>query len=347
MCTQDDTDSRQNDTSRNAKSAQHDFPWHLGAFDAHCHPTDTMASLSSIPAMKARALTIMATRSQDQDLVSQAAASLSPTEDSDSELVDLFTKPGGGGSCAVIPSFGWHPWFSHQLYDDLSPPSSSPGDNQINEKKANLESFEAKKAHYQAVLTPVPDEDFIQSLPTPTPISSFINSTRDTLLSQPIALVGEIGIDKAFRIPRQWTSSDAESRDDGLTPGGREGRTLSPHRVQIEHQQAILQHQLRLAGEVGRPVSVHGVQAHGVLFHTIKACWKGHEREVLSKTQQRRVAPGAEDFEWDSDSDSDAGPQGGQWRLPERPALCEPYPQTPPLTRQRRTTPGAARSASP
>ncbi|KAH7244685.1 TatD family [Fusarium solani] len=254
-------------------SAQDPFPWHLPICDAHCHPTDTMSSLSDIPAMRASSLTIMATRAQDQQLVADAAAGS--------------TTPGK----AVVPAFGWHPWFSHLLYDDTS--NSTPG------------SSPDKEVHYAAVLQPEPDAAFIASLPDPTPVSSFIKSTRTLLDSHPKALVGEIGLDKAFRLPQPWNPSNQASRDESLTPGGREGRLLSPHRVRMEHQRAILAAQLHLAAETRRAVSVHGVQAHGVLHETFAATWKGHEREVITRRKRRLVAQGAEDFSSDEDEDED------------------------------------------
>lgn len=286
----------QNQSADSARDASADFvgpfPWDLGVFDAHCHPTDTMASIESIPTMKARVLTVMATRSQDQDLVCEVAskhgvrdgktlssASLTPSEQD-----------------RLIPSFGWHPWFSYQLYDDTDSQPTYDG------------TPAGKIAHYDKVLAPAPsskDASFSDGLCDPQPLSKFLEETRNRLERFPLALVGEIGVDKAFRLPAAWNSEGETSREEGLTPGGREGRRLSPFRVQVAHQAAVLRAQLKLAGEMDRPVSVHGVQAHGILYDTIASCWKGHEREVLSRRQKHQIAAGAEDFSDDTDTDND------------------------------------------
>ncbi|KAK4165226.1 Cut9-interacting protein scn1 [Cladorrhinum sp. PSN259] len=278
-----------------------EFPWQLGAVDAHCHPTDTMAAIANVPAMRARVLTIMATRSQDQDLVAQVAA-----QRSFSNRAALATPPTEDGSAVtdkIVPAFGWHPWFSHQLYDD-----TEGGNRTYDPSLASRgveETVKQKQKHYSAVLTGKPDDAFITSLPDPISLNAFLAETRRRLTEFPLALIGEIGLDKGFRLPVPWTEEEYSKRDHGQTPGGRESRALTKYHVDTGHQVGILKAQLRLAGELGRAVSVHGVQGHGVLYDALASLWKGHEKEFLSKRQQRRIAEGAENFSDLSDASDD------------------------------------------
>ncbi|KAI2618817.1 hydrolase [Hypoxylon sp. NC1633] len=272
------------------------FPWDAGVFDAHCHPTDTMASIASIPGMKARALTVMSTRSQDQDLVSDVAFQQGVKER------DVAIPSLSSGEGHIVPCFGWHPWFSYQFYDDLSSSPTYDG------------TTSGKISHYDKVLAPPPsskDVSFSEGLPDPRSLSEFLDETKSRLENHPLALIGEVGLDKAFRLPQSWTTSYEGQRDEGLTPGGREGRLLSPYRVRIVHQTVVLQAQLRLAGEMGRAVSVHGVQAHGILYDTIAQLWKGHERAVPSRRNQKQVAQGAEDFSSSSEEEGEDNDSAG------------------------------------
>ncbi|KAI1369426.1 hypothetical protein F5Y08DRAFT_153142 [Xylaria arbuscula] len=282
-----------NYSGNGSQSNREPFPWDVGVFDAHCHPTDTMSSIGSISTMKARALAVMATRSQDQELVYEVALKSGVHDGKTLSTTPLAPTE---QDRRIVPSFGWHPWFSYQLYDDTMPNPAYDG------------TPAGKMAHYDQVLAPKPsskDDSFSSGLGDPLPLSEYLEETQKRLEKFPLALVGEIGIDKAFRLPSAWTSAEEARREEGLTPGGREGRRLSPYRVQVTHQVSILRAQLELAGRMGRPVSLHGVQAHGVLYDTIASCWKGYEKEVLSRRQKRQIATGAEDFSDDTDEDSD------------------------------------------
>jgi Tat protein secretion system quality control protein TatD with DNase activity len=248
------------------------FPWHLGVFDAHCHPTDTMASIQSIQGMNAKVLTVMATRAQDQELVSSVADDIGLKHNGISFQEQWVEKS------KIVPAFGWHPWFSHQMFND--------GDY----GGAQSLSKDQKSSHYQSVLQPMSeDKDVLLGLPDPRPFSHFLDQTKKYLERHPLALVGEIGLDKAFRLPESWLPEHQDGRDDTLTPGGREGRRLSPYRVSMDHQRKLLKAQLNLAGELGRAVSVHGVQVHGVLFETLSETWKGHERKLLSRRERKEL----------------------------------------------------------
>jgi Tat protein secretion system quality control protein TatD with DNase activity len=253
------------------------FPWHLGVYDAHCHPTDTMPSIEMIQNMKARVLTVMATRAEDQDLVTSTAEKHSIKSSDPSQ----WSKE----EC-IVPCFGWHPWFSYQMY------ISEGGDS----KEQGPLTGDAKIQHYQTVLHPSrddPSDEDLQiyaSLPDPTPFSVFLSNTRKQLEQYPYALIGEIGLDRSFRIPEAWTGNlDLWSkRNQTLTPGGREGRKLTPFRCAGAHQKAIFKLQLQLAADYGRAVSVHGVQAHGLVLEVLSELWKGHEKEVLSRRERKK-----------------------------------------------------------
>ncbi|KAI4209617.1 MAG: hypothetical protein LQ351_007466 [Letrouitia transgressa] len=240
------------------------LPWHLGVYDAHCHPTDTISTLDEIATMKASGFTIMASRDEDQDLVHQAANKFRPPR--------------------LIPSFGWHPWFSHQIYDDRANQAGQPV------QKPD------KSLHYKSVLSPTPEEDdqeFVAALPEPRPLSEVLGRIRSNLNDHRLALVGEIGLDRSFRLPMQWAPADQDKRDPKLTPGGREGRRLSPYRVRLDHQRMLFKAQLNLAGELQRAVSVHGVAAHGVVLDTLRECWSGHERRIQSRRARKKAAHSA------------------------------------------------------
>ncbi|CAK3972838.1 Cut9-interacting scn1 [Lecanosticta acicola] len=250
------------------------IPWHLGVFDAHCHPTDTLSSLQSIPTMQAKVLTVMATRAQDQELVANAAEEFGVTESEAAGFEMDWRK-----EHKIIPAFGWHPWFSHQMFDETEYDGSV------------VLSAEHMRAHYQSVLTPKPeDSDFIHALPHPRPLGEFLHQTREYLQRFPLALVGEVGLDRSFRIPETWLPGEAEHRDDALTPGGREGRKLSSYSVSMTHQKKVLSAQLHLAAEMQRAVSVHGVAAHGHVYDTVAQTWKGHERKVSKRDRKRAEA---------------------------------------------------------
>lgn len=252
-----------------------DFPWHLGVFDAHNHIGERVSSAEHIPGMKARCVAIMATRSQDQHIVASIAESMGASGD------DYMIHH--GGPCRVIPGFGRHPWFSHELYNDLAATPS------ICEDEAKRDREAAKSDHYAKILSPLPEPEFIADLPTPTPLSTFIDETRSRLKAHPLAMVGEIGLDKAFRLPSKWTpeTREAAAADPSRTPGGRRRRPLSKHSISIEHQKIVLLAHLRLAGEMGRAANIHGVQVHGMLFDLLVGSWKGHEKTRKDRKQSR------------------------------------------------------------
>ncbi|KZT08659.1 TatD DNase family Scn1 [Laetiporus sulphureus 93-53] len=192
--------------------------------DAHCHPTDAALDAALMSALPHR-ICAMATRASDQALVRDLAARYPD---------------------AVLPCFGYHPWFAHWISLEPEPPS--------------------KEAHYALLFlppssaphTPAQSAAFarlLPFLPPPTPIATVLASLRADLAAHPSAMLGEVGIDRACRVPYAppaeppYASADDEKRE------------LSPFTIPLEHQVAIFEAQLALAVELRRNVSVHSVKA--------------------------------------------------------------------------------------
>lgn len=154
--------------------------------------------------------------------------------------IDVIEKIKAMGAPAVFPYFGVHPWFSH-LFSD------GPVD---------------KRAHYQGILAPEPGPGLLEVLPQPIDINGHLDRMR-RLLARHGGGVGEVGLDKAFRVP----TSGFYGASDAAAPGDEK---LSPCRVSMAHQQMILSKQLLLADELRVPVSLHCVRAHGVFYDTVR-----------------------------------------------------------------------------
>jgi Tat protein secretion system quality control protein TatD with DNase activity len=248
-----------------------EFPWHLGVHDAHCHPLERPNTFKELTTMKTRTVTVMATRLEDQPILQKICEEQGPNN---SELTH---------DTKIVAGFGWHPWFSHLLYDDTA--------NPLPEDKDVVDDENKRVDHFTAVLVPPPDKPFALALEHPTPLSWAMAQLREHLKASPLAMVGEVGLDKAFRLPEPWEEGQAvaqQERDPERTPGGRCRRKLSAQRVSMDHQKAVLKAQLKVAAEMNRAVSVHGVQVHGVLFELFRELWKGHELKKESSKNKRK-----------------------------------------------------------
>ncbi|GLB35823.1 putative DNase family Scn1 [Lyophyllum shimeji] len=181
--------------------------------DVHCHPTD--APSISLESMARLHITIcaMSTMESDQQRVRDLALA-HPTK--------------------VVPCFGYHPWFTYQISIH---PHSSKDDHY---RRLFLQAASPSSDHV-AIL-----EKLLPSLPEPTPLADILSDLRRNLEAFPEAMLGEVGLDRVFRVPFDYYAGP---------------RQLTPFVVPLDHQLAILEAQLDLAAELGRNVSFHSVKS--------------------------------------------------------------------------------------
>ncbi|UZJ52065.1 hypothetical protein CBS101457_001385 [Exobasidium rhododendri] len=227
--------------------------------DAHCHPTDDPRPWDNADVLKEKLsdlqigkICAMSTCVRDQVLVSQLATQL-PHK--------------------VIPAFGYHPWFVHLISDQ----------KYVDTKDHYRHLFKDEKAADQL-------EALLPGLPEPITLSNILSNLRSNLEKHPNALLGEVGIDRAFRLPcnpKGWTRGpDDYANTHSLAL--RE-RPLTDLNTPMYHQIYVIKKQIAIAIELGRSISFHSVRAGGAtisLFDDLKKEFPSKE-QGLNKKQRR------------------------------------------------------------
>lgn len=162
---------------------------------------------------------------------------------------------------------------------------------------------ESKSQHYRSVLFPEPTDKFLDLLPDPVSLHEFIKDLTINFERHPYALLGEVGIDRSFRLPKSGKQVTYELPDsDDEQPSRSENecceqdkKRLSPYRVTLDHQKQVLLAQLAVAGKYDRSVSLHGVQAHGVLFEIFNELWSDFhvptkKERKMNKDEKTQIA---------------------------------------------------------
>lgn len=177
----------------------------------------------------------------------------------DQRIVDLYAADND----AVVPGFGFHPWFVHWIYDD----------------RQNGKEPDARQ-HFDDVLGR-DVEEILQGLLAQLekrkrktgqgllPLSQWLAFQEAMLRKHPNAIVGEVGLDKSFRLPFP-KGHGSNMPLAGISGNGHPPR-LSKTQTKMSHQTTILREQLDLAIKLNRSVSMHCVQCHGTMLEVLKA----------------------------------------------------------------------------
>jgi Tat protein secretion system quality control protein TatD with DNase activity len=157
----------------------------------------------------------------------------------------------------IVPAFGLHPWWSHHVsFEDA-------------------DCLPSKLEHYRKVFPAsftatdtLTDEEttLLQSFPEPTSFSTFVSQVlRPNLEAYPQAMLGEVGLDRSFRIPLPQTDAKSNRSDQRIV------KKFTNLKVPVEHQMKLLQEQMEIAFELNRNISFHCVQAHGLVADLLVA----------------------------------------------------------------------------
>lgn len=244
--------------------------------DAHCHPTDLAHPPAVYDILALGGLAAMATAADDQAKVEALGRERQwfrgdPGRDEGRGR----GKGKGGAGVGVVACFGYHPWFTHRY--TLSPPSAIPS------KRDHYTSLFLQSAPAKSTSSDRPDENTLETLletllpflPDPTPLQPLLHTLRQNLVrfldEGRLTMLGEVGLDASARLrwPVEargiWEEMYGKGRKElEPAPGeGEEWKRLTPFKVPIAHQRAVLEAQMEIAIELGVNISFHSVACAG------------------------------------------------------------------------------------
>lgn len=178
--------------------------------------------------------------------------SVMTTYNGDRELLEVLFHRLGSAQNKLLPYWGVHPWYSHLFTFS---------------KLQDKDRENWKASHYNLVLHPKPSPELLKALPEPIEMEQYLQQLRKSIIecTPPHGKfgIGEIGLDKLFRVPSTGYFGSQATISSGSP-------RLSQSKVTIEHQKDILQCQLLLSEELSAPVSIHCVKAHGILYSAME-----------------------------------------------------------------------------
>jgi Tat protein secretion system quality control protein TatD with DNase activity len=144
---------------------------------------------------------------------------------------------------------GYHPWFSHLI--STTPDPISKDDHY---RSLFLPDFVGNvTANSEEANIPLPPDSLetqfttlLAHLPNPRPLSEVITELRQNLSDFSTSMLGEVGLDRVFRVPLDYFASP---------------RHLTTFTIPLAHQLLILEAQMEVAVDLERNISMHSVKS--------------------------------------------------------------------------------------
>ncbi|GAA5938392.1 putative endodeoxyribonuclease [Sporobolomyces koalae] len=193
--------------------------------DAHCHPCDDVAfSSEAMNSLHTAKFCVMSSSLTNQYRTKQVVEA----------------RPAD-----VIPCFGLHPWYSHPI--SFAPPKSVP---------TKFEHYTALFPDPNSPTEPHPTlSKLLPYLADPVSIGTFLSQLEADLEEHASSFVGEVGLDKAFKLPNPPHLA--------LELGSKNSDLSTP----IDHQTRVVEAQWNLAIRLRKNVSQHCVRS---TFETVE-----------------------------------------------------------------------------